>query len=1172
MRFFMALAIICCITGSVAQEKNSLLWEISGNGLEQSSYLYGTMHVSKKIAFRLDDVFYEALEKSDIIALESDPDTWLDDEESMDNFGYGQGATFAAKGFYIYPFLVKNPKKEDIAAYLAFEDRLINTILYRSDGFSGNFEEETYLDMFIYQAGKKSNKPIIALEDVAESSALVGRANLNALKAKPDEWLQKTIQQQDPTTLMQDAYRERNINFIDSINRGIYTKHYLKNMLYVRNQKMVQRLDSIMSKGKVFTGIGAAHLPGINGVISLLRSKGYVVSPLTSKISSASRRIKERLEKQVKINTYMETQPDDGLFSLLLPSKLYPISEMTNTTYIAPDLANGSYFMVNRIPTYSFLKQEALFSIEDIDSFLFENIPGKISEKTGLYKDGYFGLDVKNELKNGDRQRYQIYITPLEILIFKMGGQGNYVTQYSDTIFNSINFKKLTTEKELITSGFKDFEIEMPSFYTFPNRLRNGTRSIEGYDKNTNSYFFLKKATLNDFNFIEEDSFELKQIQKRFYGDLELNPVYNELIEKSLTSEAPFNPNQKLHLQTVINGGDYFLLGALTQNDEEANTFFNSFSIKKPVYQQPFEKVKDTALYFTTVSNIIPPKFVENSDNYYTGKNRPKPYSPYVKKSMYINNNNEAIHVEVSKAHDYLMFPSIDSVWALRKKIYSNKKFTIYDEKRSLSPKGYHELNLILGDSASSTRILVKNIAKGGLLYELKTNLDTLYPPSVYITEFFSNFRPTDTLIGRNIIEDKVPDFFKALRERDSISTDGIRFLLFSKKHLDSLTYYISEFNFREDEKNIQATLIQKMGEIDHPAVFPFFRTLYVNSYNNSNAQTKILQAISKKTDDSSTELLLELMSKDLPLISNKIEIHNIFKPYMDNLELAKKLYPQILDYSTIEEYNSPIFSILADLLTQGLIKPNSYKKYSKQILNDAKLQLKRHLGQWISSDSQKRFFSNTQLQNTSILEDYEILLYPFIKDKGVQQFFNRLLLSNDPKIKTTYVGLMAKDNKNIPFGMIDSLAANINSRSLLFNTLKNLDKLSLFPVQYRTQQKLAEAALFDQEEYDDAQNTIQFIATRPIKYKNQEYTGYYFKLRNNQDYDDGYKMYLVVYRNGHGLHTKPFFKSQGMRIEDTETENELIDLVTEEFLLKDRQRAIVYRPYQFSNFNQFGF
>lgn len=45
------------------EQEQSLLWEISGNGLKQSSYIYGTMHVSKKVAFRLDDVFLKLLKK-----------------------------------------------------------------------------------------------------------------------------------------------------------------------------------------------------------------------------------------------------------------------------------------------------------------------------------------------------------------------------------------------------------------------------------------------------------------------------------------------------------------------------------------------------------------------------------------------------------------------------------------------------------------------------------------------------------------------------------------------------------------------------------------------------------------------------------------------------------------------------------------------------------------------------------------------------------------------------------------------------------------------------------------------------------------------------------------------------------------------------------------------------
>ncbi|HET9430532.1 MAG TPA: hypothetical protein VFO70_05115, partial [Chitinophagaceae bacterium] len=35
----------------------SLLWEITGKGLKKPSYLFGTMHVSSKIAFNLADSF-----------------------------------------------------------------------------------------------------------------------------------------------------------------------------------------------------------------------------------------------------------------------------------------------------------------------------------------------------------------------------------------------------------------------------------------------------------------------------------------------------------------------------------------------------------------------------------------------------------------------------------------------------------------------------------------------------------------------------------------------------------------------------------------------------------------------------------------------------------------------------------------------------------------------------------------------------------------------------------------------------------------------------------------------------------------------------------------------------------------------------------------------------------
>ena len=55
----------------------SLLWEITGNGQKKPSYLIGTMHVSSKLAFHLPDSFYIAIKNAQVVALETNPETWL---------------------------------------------------------------------------------------------------------------------------------------------------------------------------------------------------------------------------------------------------------------------------------------------------------------------------------------------------------------------------------------------------------------------------------------------------------------------------------------------------------------------------------------------------------------------------------------------------------------------------------------------------------------------------------------------------------------------------------------------------------------------------------------------------------------------------------------------------------------------------------------------------------------------------------------------------------------------------------------------------------------------------------------------------------------------------------------------------------------------------------------
>ncbi len=57
-------------------------------------------------------------------------------------------------------------------------------------------------------------------------------------------------------------------------------------MLYHRNQNWVKKLKDLLPKKSLVIAVGAGHLPGVKGVINLLRNEGYNVTPVKNKVSS----------------------------------------------------------------------------------------------------------------------------------------------------------------------------------------------------------------------------------------------------------------------------------------------------------------------------------------------------------------------------------------------------------------------------------------------------------------------------------------------------------------------------------------------------------------------------------------------------------------------------------------------------------------------------------------------------------------------------------------------------------------------------------------------------------------------------------------------------------------------------------------------------------------------
>ncbi len=84
-RLSLLVLMLMCGMLMFAQQKKypSLFWEITGNGMQKPSYLFGTMHVSNKMVFHLSDSFYTALQQVDVVALEQNPYFWQRDMMQM---------------------------------------------------------------------------------------------------------------------------------------------------------------------------------------------------------------------------------------------------------------------------------------------------------------------------------------------------------------------------------------------------------------------------------------------------------------------------------------------------------------------------------------------------------------------------------------------------------------------------------------------------------------------------------------------------------------------------------------------------------------------------------------------------------------------------------------------------------------------------------------------------------------------------------------------------------------------------------------------------------------------------------------------------------------------------------------------------------------------------------
>lgn len=1104
------LTLLALVQFSFAQKKNNyqgLLWEITGNSLKKPSYLYGTMHVSNKLAFHLSDSFFIALSQVDMTALEIDPRVWLDYiyENEPSVLWEGNYRDEDNEGGIGHTKHLAEKRKKTLKVSLASDLEVLNYLMFRSESYSGNFEEDTYLDLYIFQTGQKLNKKFMGLETF-EYLDKINEDLANSDQTEDYNPGSSRYGDDDDNPLsfserVEDAYRRGDLDLLDSLNSIGASKAFMEYILFKRNIKMAENMDSLMKTQSLFTGVGAAHLPGEKGVIELLRKMGYTLRPVKTGERDAEQ--KKRLDTLRYPVKFRENTSFDGFIKVETPGRLFefPGNEIVKQ-YLCADMVNGAYYRVMRIKTFGpLLNQTQQYIYSSIDSLLYENIPGEIISQKKINRFGFDGFDIINRTSKGNNlQRYQIFITPAEIFICKVAGNGEYVNgPEAERFFNSIQINvPLKNNWQKFYSPDSLFTIQMPHHPLFYNDTTEFSKWLGSHEysaidnQNKNQYYIIK----DDFylgRYLEEDSIRIERMAFEFEDNNnleELGRSYYNTKSKPVLEVLYSTPDSgRIKARFLLKlGVQYTIVGKYTTDSAAVNEYFNSFTMHTNDFPSAKEYI-DTVLLFKVQTGYMPKKR-GNFQGRYSVQKVKEHVSSSRYTSFYPPNSYNGVGVNYYRYGKYYNLPDSARFW--HNQDYNPDLIVTY--RKLENNKDYQTLETKYADTGTAIIKWSKIIIKNSVKYTLTSIYDSIEGPGEYLKTFYATFEPLpDTAIGQNMFASRAAVFINDLNSDSAHRAQALA----SFEQIDLLPEDFEAWKTLIDtcdhRKNnyidYKEDIINKISEIKTPQTVDYLSSLYTKAGDTSTLQMAALYALSTIKTEKSYKKIRELILEETPLVSES-NTGSIFKYFDDTLALSKMFYPDFFQLMPYLEYKRELVGLLAKLVDSNAIKSKVYKSMYLQLLTEAKIALKRQSREDLNSKSYSTFYSNYYLENLSAV------LMPFYKEKKVKSFYSKLLELNNLNIKLTIISQMLQRGIDVHDSLFIPFAQHNLYRAKLYKVLLGNKQADRFPKQYATQEYMVKSLYKSVENYAD---TLVMLDKRIIDYKGKKGWVYFFKFKSTR-------------------------------------------------------------------------
>lgn len=291
-RFLRALPLLfiaatLAIPSALHAQTRAFGWKVTGN--TNTIYLIGSVHLLTKDFYPLNPALEKAYTDSDLLVEEVDiaEMSGAGSQLSMLTRGMQPSSKPLDTVLTASTMALLSKKAQDVGlpmeALKQFKPWMIALTIEVMEWQKAGFDQELGLDRHFYNKAQTDGKAVQALETIDYQISRFDEMPMELQDHLLAETLKSIDTEQASRTRLLEAWRTGNSAAVEGIVLKDLQKEpdLYQRLLVERNRNWLPKLEALFGrKGRAMVVVGAAHLVGPDGVLAMLKAKGYKIEQL----------------------------------------------------------------------------------------------------------------------------------------------------------------------------------------------------------------------------------------------------------------------------------------------------------------------------------------------------------------------------------------------------------------------------------------------------------------------------------------------------------------------------------------------------------------------------------------------------------------------------------------------------------------------------------------------------------------------------------------------------------------------------------------------------------------------------------------------------------------------------------------------------------------------------